>query len=254
MQGSEPMVRTGAGVSGVSAVSWGAIAAGTVAAAAVSLVLFALAAGLDLASISAWPRRNASVASLTTLAAITLVVTQWISAGIGGYITGRLRTSWVGTHTHEVFFRDTAHGFITWCMATVLLASGLIGATASSTRTALRVGAGGNTPAVLTGAYRSDATPVVQGPVMQDSAVPAEPLTNYNLARERLAQPERAAGRLVLPVTSASTPQAIADTADVADAREAATSSVLTALAMCVGAFIACVTAALGGRLRDLHP
>ncbi len=26
-------------------------------------------------------------------------------------MTGRLRTRWVGIHTDEVFFRDTAHGF-----------------------------------------------------------------------------------------------------------------------------------------------
>jgi hypothetical protein len=31
-------------------------------------------------------------------------------------------------------------------------------------------------------------------------------------------------------------------------------SSILTALSMLVGAFIASVSAALGGRLRDLHP
>jgi hypothetical protein len=30
--------------------------------------------------------------------------------------------------------------------------------------------------------------------------------------------------------------------------------TILTALAMVVGAFIACVSAALGGRVRDMHP
>ena len=44
-----------------------------------------------------------------------------------------------------------------------------------------------------------------------------------------------------------------AQLASAADAREAATGSVLTALSMLIGAFIACVCAALGGRLRDLH-
>ena len=72
---------------GVSAVSWGAIIAGTAVAAATSLLLFALAAGLDLASLSSWPHRGLSGTSVTTLAAITLIVTQWIAAGLGGYIT-----------------------------------------------------------------------------------------------------------------------------------------------------------------------
>jgi hypothetical protein len=38
-------------------------------------------------------------------------------------------------------------------------------------------------------------------------------------------------------------------------ARKAAeAASIFTALAMLIGAFIACITAALGGKLRDLHP
>jgi len=36
--------------------------------------------------------------------------------------------------------------------------------------------------------------------------------------------------------------------------KDAAMSSILTALSMLIGAFIAGVSAALGGRLRDLHP
>ena len=46
---------------------------------------------------------------------------QWVSSGLGGYLTGRLRTKWVGTHTHEVIFRDTAHGLVTWALATVIV-------------------------------------------------------------------------------------------------------------------------------------
>ena len=48
------------------------------------------------------------------MTAIWLIVMQWLSAALGGYITGRLRTKWVNTHSDEVFFRDTAHGFVTW--------------------------------------------------------------------------------------------------------------------------------------------
>jgi len=67
---------------------------------------------------------NGGGASLTTfgiVAAIGLIVVQWLSAGLGGYVTGRLRTKWANVHTHEVFFRDTAHGFLAWGLATVFM-------------------------------------------------------------------------------------------------------------------------------------
>ena len=89
--------------------------------AAISLLLFALVSGVDLATLP-WVGRPRAAS------AVALVATQWISACLGGYITGRLRTRWVGTHAHEVFFRDTAHGFITWCVATLVLASGVVSA------------------------------------------------------------------------------------------------------------------------------
>ena len=43
-----------------------------------------------------------------------------ISSAIGGYLAGRLRTKWTGVHTDEVYFRDTAHGFLAWAFASVL--------------------------------------------------------------------------------------------------------------------------------------
>ena len=106
-----------------SAVSWGAISAGAVVAAAVSLILFALASGLGLAAVSPWPGSGASLATFSVMTGIGLIVVQWVASGVGGYITGRLRTRWIGTHTHEVFFRDTAHGFITWSLSTVIVAA-----------------------------------------------------------------------------------------------------------------------------------
>ena len=108
-------------VPGKSAASWAAIIAGASVAVSVSLILLALGSGLGFAEISPWPGRGASATTFTVTTAIWLIVTQWISAGLGGYIAGRLRTRWYGTHTHEVFFRDTAHGLITWSVATVLV-------------------------------------------------------------------------------------------------------------------------------------
>ena len=113
------------------AASWGAILAGAAVAVSVALILLTLGAGLGFASISPWPDRGISAGSLTVAGAIWLIVTQWLSAAMGGYIAGRLRQRWLATHTHEVFFRDTAHGLVTWAVATLIMAAGVAGSVAS---------------------------------------------------------------------------------------------------------------------------
>jgi hypothetical protein len=55
-------------------------------------------------------------------------VVAMLFSSIAGYLAGRLRTKWVGVHTDEVFFRDTAHGFLAWAFATVLSAAVLASA------------------------------------------------------------------------------------------------------------------------------
>ena len=102
--------------SAVSAVSWPAIIAGAVAIAAVALILLALGSGLGLSSVSPWPNSGPSATTFGVYAAVWLIVVQWVSAGFGGYLTGRLRTKWVGVHTDEIYFRDTAHGFLAWAL------------------------------------------------------------------------------------------------------------------------------------------
>jgi hypothetical protein len=167
------------------AVSWGAIFAGAVVAVATSLILLALGAGLGYASMSVWPGLGAAGSSFTIAGVIWLIVTQWFSAAIGGYIAGRLRHRWLATHVHEVFFRDTAHGLVTWAVATLAVAAVTAGSLSS----------------LVAGATRSTT-------LMTDAHV------------------------------AGST------------ASEAA---IYTALAMLIGAFIASVAAAIGGRLRDEH-
>src|SRR5689334_5794205 len=106
-----------------SAVSWAAIIAGAVGAAALSLVLFLLGTGLGLAAASPWAGEGISgkAASLSTIAWVTLV--QLLASALGGYLAGRLRSRWVSVHTDEVYFRDTAHGFLAWAVATLLMAT-----------------------------------------------------------------------------------------------------------------------------------
>jgi hypothetical protein len=111
-----------------SAVSWASIAAGAVAAAALTLALLALGAGLGLSSVSPWSDSGVSAATFKNAAGVYLVIVAVMSSAIGGYLAARLRTKWIGVHTNEVFFRDTAHGFIAWAFATVLSASVLAAA------------------------------------------------------------------------------------------------------------------------------
>ena len=114
-----------------SGVAWPAIIGGAFAAAALSLILIALGSGLGLATVSPGSNTGASMATFTVMTAVWLIVTQWLASGLGGYLTGRRRTKWVGLHTHEVFFRDTANGFLTWATATVIGAAFLAAAASS---------------------------------------------------------------------------------------------------------------------------
>ena len=103
-----------------SAVSWAAIFGGAAAAVAITLLLLELGAGFGLSSISAWPGVGTTAATVGIAGGLWLIVTQWIASGVGGYLAGRLRTKWVGVHSDEVFFRDTAHGFLAWAAATII--------------------------------------------------------------------------------------------------------------------------------------
>lgn len=102
-----------------SGVMWGAIIGGAFAAAGFMIILAPLGAAFGFSSISPWHHIDAERA-FTVSGAIWLIVVQWLSSGIGGYLTGRLRTEWPAAHTHEVFFRDTVHGFLSWALVTVV--------------------------------------------------------------------------------------------------------------------------------------
>ncbi|WP_183916134.1 hypothetical protein [Rhizobium lentis] len=105
-----------------SAMTWGPIFGGAAAAIGVTLILLLLGSGLGLTMVSPWSGQSSSLGTLGITAAIWLVLVQWLSSALGGYVTGRLRTKWAAVHTDEVFFRDTAHGFISWALATIFVA------------------------------------------------------------------------------------------------------------------------------------
>lgn len=283
-----PVIGSNAAESSKSAVSWAAILSGAVVAAATSLLLLVLATGLGLTAVSPWPDSGASAGALGVMTAIAFIVIQWISASVGGYITGRLRLKWVGLHTHEVFFRDTAHGLITWAVATLLIASTLAAGAASL------IGMGAHAAGAVVSGVASNATNAATASRVDSydlealfrpssgagadatsgDAAEARSQAGHILARAMTTGELAAADRtylaqLVASQTGASESDAQRRVDDVvaqlkaaedkaratADAARKATElmALFTALSMLIGAFIASVSAALGGRLRDLH-
>ena len=99
-----------------SGVTWAAVIAGAFATAALSLALLALGTGIGFSAVSPWVNAGASASAIGWTAIGWLVLMQLIASSAGGYLAGRLRTKWVNVHTHEVYFRDTAHGFLAWAV------------------------------------------------------------------------------------------------------------------------------------------
>jgi hypothetical protein len=123
-----------------SAVSWAAIFAGAAGAAALSLILLVLGVGLGLSSVSPWSSQGASAGAFGTGAIVWILFVALIASGTGGYLAGRLRSKWVEAHTDEVYFRDTAHGFLAWAIATLVTAALLTSTIGSILGTGAQVG------------------------------------------------------------------------------------------------------------------
>jgi hypothetical protein len=270
----------------VSAVSWPAIIAGAFVMASASLILLALGSGLGLAIASPWPNRGASVTTFSIVTALGLIVVQWLSSGLGGYLTGRLRTKWARVHTHEVFFRDTANGFLTWAVATVIGAFLLASATSSivggGVHAAATIASGAAQGAANSAgpgaldptAYNVDtlfrsARPDVNAANADRRMEAARILAKGLAAGDMLAADRTYLAQVVAARTGIAEPEAqkrvddviaqvkVAETKvrEAADtARKAASAlSIFTAISMLVGAFVACAAAALGGQQRDEH-
>src|ERR1035437_6732432 len=136
-----------------SAVSWGAIVAGAAAAAALSLILLMLGIGLGLSSVSPWAHGGVSATTFGVSAILWVTLTQLVASGMGGYLAGRLRTKWVAVHTDEVYFRDTAHGFLAWAVASLATAALLTSVIGSIVSGGIQAGASvaGSAAAATTG-------------------------------------------------------------------------------------------------------
>ena len=142
-----------------SGVSWSAIFAGASGAAALSLILLILGVGLGFSAISPWSNSGISATTFGVSSILWLTFTQIAASGIGGYLAGRLRVKWATVHTDEVYFRDTAHGFLAWAIASLATAALLgsvignvvsSGVSAGATLVSAAVGSAGVTGAAAT--------------------------------------------------------------------------------------------------------
>lgn len=286
-----PGVGSGEDVSS-TAVSWAAIVAGAVAAMAITIVLLVLGSGIGLTMVSPWYNAGASAVTVGVSAVVGVVVVQWISAGLGGFLAGRLRTKWVGLHSHEVFFRDTAHGFMAWAAASVVgallfasvTAAGISGV-AGGAKDIAAAGAAGAAQGGAQHAGRMDPSAYFTDSLFR-SASPAQSATTQGDKGEQTAEVGRILlhsvqggqivlapadktylGQLVAARTGLAQPDAeqrvdtvVAQLNDAqmkarqaADtARKAAAKlSIVIALSMLIGAFVAAAAGALGGSYRD---
>lgn len=267
-----------------SAVSWPAIFVGAVVASAVTVMLFILGSGIGLSSVSPWQNSGATAATVTKGAVIWLIIVQWVSSGFGGYIAGRLRTKWTGLDRDETLFRDTAHGFAAWAVATlmtVFVAAYVLTGAASTVASTVGSVAGSAVQATTQAGVSLASSNAVSTSVdrlfrsaqpsgTDDAGARAEVgrILSSSFASGTLSDADKAYLSQLVAARSGVSPQdaqkrvddavaaakSAADTAKAAadEARKAtAKLSFYTFLSMLVGAFIASAAAGLGGRLRD---
>lgn len=272
-----------------SSVSWAAIFAGAVTAAVMTLIMLILGFGLGFSVISPWQNEGVSMEAIGWSTVIWLTFTQIVSAGLGGYMAGRLRTRWTDINIDEIYFRDTAHGLISWAVATLLVATLILSSIGAVISGSAKMGAS------LAGGVTS-AAPMISDAVSESS----DYVTNALLRTAPGAEIEQRADANVRDELSTIVVQALrdgelneddkqyvvglvanytelnetqaeqrideviaraqqaADDAELA-AREAADTALTSAtfaslwlfIALLIGAYIASFMATIGGRQRD---
>jgi hypothetical protein len=185
-------------------------------------------------------------------------------------LAGRLRTKWIGVHTAEVLFRDTAHGFLAWAAASVvgaiLLASpatSLVGSTlAGATQGAASSAQSSPMDGYVDTLLRSD-NPSAQGQQNpSDTRVEMVRLfsTSFHNGNDLSANDRTYVAKVVAARTGLSQADAekrVNDVvtqikADLDKARKAAMQmAIWLTLSLFIGAFSASLAATEGGGLRD---
>lgn len=267
-----------------SAVAWAAVFAGAAAAAVLSLILVILGTGLGLSALSPWSQEGASAKTLGISTGLWVIFMQLASSVLGGYIAGRLRTRWLNLDVDEVVFRDTAHGFLAWAVATLftawLVSSNLTSLVSSGVQAGASVAGGAASTAAAEGAkseggpmgYSMDSlfrsSKARAGGNSEDSTAEVTRIFAHDLAAGEMPQEDK---RYVAQVVSqrAGIPQAEAEkrtnetfaklkdaqtkAKEAADAarKASAAAALLLFISLLIGAFLASWCAIYGGRRRD---
>ncbi len=258
---------------------WAAVTGGALVATAVTVMLLALGSGLGLSAVSTVRGGNPAPATFTALAAVWLVVVQWVASFFGGYLAGRLRPAMAaGIRGNETMFRDTALGFVTWAVSALIIvamlsggASALLGAAGKAASSAIPGAASGGGSSADPGGYLVGTLFRPTAPTASQDGASARTEAAAILATGAtgtISQPDHDyLVQMVVARTGLGADQAAQrvddvigkERAAVAKARQAAEAarrfavelSLYTFFSMLVGAFISCVAAAIGGRQRD---
>jgi hypothetical protein len=245
---------------------WGPIIAGSIAAAALAMVLHAFALAIGLSVSSAAPTwRDASFA-LVLLSGLYVILAALASYGLGGYLAGLMRTR--PASREDADLRDGLHGLLVWALATLLTA--LIGLATAQSLTRVAAPSGGQAgPSTSVGgenliAYdldrlfraerrpnadldypRAEAARILLTTSSHRGMQPADGayLVRLTIANTGLAQPdaERRVNEVAAQVRE-----------NIARARTSAVIVALTAAAAALlGAAVSWFAACAGGRVRD---
>jgi hypothetical protein len=253
-------------------VSWAAVLAGAIASCALTLVLLSLGAGLGFSVVSPWANSGVSATTFEIGTGLYFIVMAMISSAVGGYLAGRLRNRWIGVERTEVHFRDTAHGFLAWALASVLgaillasPATSLLGGAASGAMQAASSSqASGPMDRYVDTLLRRD-NPTAENTANATSGESRGELTRLLSADFRNgAQPSAADRGYMAKMVAARTGLSAADAdkrvgdvitqikADLDKARKAAMQlAIWLTLSLFIGAFSAALAATEGGGLRD---
>jgi hypothetical protein len=257
-----------------SGVSWSAVIGGAFVSAALGLILLTLGTGLGFSSVSPWSNVGASASTITKAAIVWLIVTQIMASAMGGYLAGRLRTKWTQVYTDEVYFRDTAHGFLVWAVGLVITASVLVSAAATFAGDRARSSATSST------ATNSEASVLEPNAYFVDLLLRTNPagtersdVTQRGLLQRSfdhaLRQPDMSPAdqaylaQLVAAQTGMNEPEAEKRVSDVFEQAQRSAEKARSAVArfslwlfvaLLCGAFCASYAGTIGGRQRDRVP
>jgi hypothetical protein len=243
----------------LSYIHWGPGIAGAIIAAATSFVLMSFASAIGLMVASPSPTWRDTSVWLAILSGFWIIVVAVGSFALGGYVAGRVRSTWKAS-SDEVEFRDGVHGLITWAVG-VMLGAALLALTAYT----FAAGSVSSPPRDTAGApsflaYELDRLfrPDTAGPELRAEA---GRIILRGLGRTELPAEDRAQlVRITSSVSGLSAPDAERRVTQVfANARTAASQTRKTAVilgfslaaALLAGAAAAWIAAGVGGKHRD---